>query len=208
MARRAPARPDAREAELLALGLSRYQAAAYAALATLGPAGPRQVADAARLPLARAYDALSDLAGLGLAAPVPARATTYRPLPVEGLVDRELARVRAVSASLAAERPAIESEFFAEMGPPDGFLLHPGSARFACAVRELVAAGSASAVLLWPSALAAFGGAAALATCRWSRLVLVASPVEARAASRLKWSTPPAILPPGAAEAERVVAGG
>lgn len=208
MPRRAPERTDPREGELLALGLSRYQAAAYAALAALGPAGPRQVAEAANLPLARAYDALADLAGLGLAELVPARATTYRPLPVETLVDRELARVRGVATSLASERESIETEFAARPTPPEGFLLHPGNARFGVAARELCASGPASAVLLWPSAIAAFGGAAGVAAQPWVRLVLVASPTEVRAIARLRWRSPPATLPPGSVEAERIVAGG
>lgn len=181
MSRRGSPGQDARESELAGLGLTRYQASAYVTLHDLGVARPKQVADAAQIPLARAYEALDDLVRLRLAEPVDGREKRYRALAVDAALDREVERVSDGIATLSANGDVLEDEFTpeGEAAVRGGFLMHPGGPRFAVALEEhLRGAGRASAVLAWTTARQAFGGVPGLLERPWERLVILASPAE------------------------------
>jgi HTH-type transcriptional regulator, sugar sensing transcriptional regulator len=71
---------DARSAieELQNLGLTRYEAMCYVALAKLGPADPRKVGSEAGIPLPNAYEALRRLTNKGWAEMIKKKPMTYR----------------------------------------------------------------------------------------------------------------------------------
>lgn len=171
---------DARATELEAVGLTRYQAAAYVTLHDLGAARPKQVADAAEIPLARAYEALDDLVLLRLAEPIEGKEKRYRALPIDAALDREIDRVGEGLAALAANGDALAAEFAPrEDDTLPSVLMHPGSTRFASTLGHVLrTSGGAEAVLLWSTAKLALGGAPGVGAIPWTRLVVVASPAD------------------------------
>src|SRR5687767_3329954 len=181
MGRRHAREGDSRETELLALGLTRYQATAYVTLHELGAARPKQVADAGEIPLARAYEALDDLVALRLAEPVDGREKRYRALPVDAALDREIQRVGEGLSSLAANGAALAAEFAPreEEAAVSSVLMHPGAARFASALGEaLRSVDRADGVVLWSTAKHALGGVRGVPSMPWRTLVLLATPAD------------------------------
>ena len=98
-------------AELVELGLTRYEAQGYLALIGRGDATPAEAARLGRIPRPRAYDVLASLAERGFVATVPGGSgLRYRAKPPEQVFDsllavrrRDLDRLAERSARLAAD---------------------------------------------------------------------------------------------------------
>lgn len=74
---------EAEEFELL--GLNKYEALAYEALARFGKAGASQIARESSVPYGRIYDTLHSLVSKGLAIIIPEKAKRFAPAPPEML---------------------------------------------------------------------------------------------------------------------------
>lgn len=82
-------------ADLRDLGLSQYEARAYRALLTAGPATAKELSDASGVPMGRVYDVLNDLETQGLARSQAAgRPKKYVAVEPETALDRLLAERR------------------------------------------------------------------------------------------------------------------
>jgi sugar-specific transcriptional regulator TrmB len=78
-------------ADLVALGMTHYEAKGYVGLLGREQATPTEVARVAGLPRQRAYDVLATLAERGLVTPVPGKAVAYRANPPEQVLERLVA---------------------------------------------------------------------------------------------------------------------
>ncbi|GAA1148899.1 TrmB family transcriptional regulator [Ornithinicoccus hortensis] len=85
-------------ADLVALGLTQYEAKGYLGLLGREQATPTEVARVTGLPRQRTYDVLATLAERGLVAPVPGKAVAYRAMPPEQVLDRLVSLRRAALA--------------------------------------------------------------------------------------------------------------
>lgn len=99
-------------ADLVALGMTQYEAKGYLGLLGREQATPTEVARVTGLPRQRAYDVLATLAERGLVAPVPGKAVAYRAKPPEQVLDRLVSLRRAA----LARQQELASDLTARLG--------------------------------------------------------------------------------------------
>jgi sugar-specific transcriptional regulator TrmB len=96
--------------ELQSLGLTRYEAMCYVALARLGPADPRSIGSEAGIPLPNAYEALRRLTTKGWAELVRKKPQTYRARRPESVKETLLSRLDETFDALSAIYNAAPAE--------------------------------------------------------------------------------------------------
>lgn len=131
--------------ELQNLGLTRYEAACYVALARLGPADPRKVASEAGIPNPNAYEALRRLAGKGWVELVRNRPRIYRARKPQSVRDTLLTRLDETFQALSSiykEVPAEEAELV--------FTLR-GREKVLSKIREMIEGAKESVIVVVPT---------------------------------------------------------
>lgn len=112
--------PDPRIEALRTLGLTEYQARAYAALTRLGRATATQLARAAGVPRNKLYHTLEELSALGLAEMRLGEVQTFAPLPIAHLVDSRVRLHEDAMRQLETQRPHLDELFPLRAGDPAG----------------------------------------------------------------------------------------
>jgi len=122
-------------ADLVRLGMTQYEAAAYVGLLGREQATPTLVARVSGLPRQRAYDVLATLAERGLVTPVPGKGVAYAARPPAEVLDRLVALRRArleqqqqLAEDLARRLGPLYDRGRAEAGPLDFVeVIHDGA---------------------------------------------------------------------------------
>lgn len=96
--------------ELRDLGLTRYEAMCYIALAGLGQADPRKIAADAGIPYPNAYEALSRLANMGWVELVKKRPATYRARRPESIKEMIVSKVDGTFRTLSQLYKTVPAE--------------------------------------------------------------------------------------------------
>lgn len=99
--------------ELRDLGLTRYEAMCYIALASLGPADPRRVAAEAGIPYPNAYESLRRLSNRGWVELIKKRPATYRarrPQSIKDMISSRLDGTFETLSQLYKSVPAEDAE--------------------------------------------------------------------------------------------------
>ena len=137
-------RADAVE-QLKDVGLTRYEAKAYIALAGLGPSEPKKVAGDARIPYPSAYTALKTLEAKGWVERVVNKPVTYRakrPASVKAMVLSELEDTFKELEKIYKSEPTDEAELVYTLR---------GRERVLNKVYEMLRGARASVILVAPS---------------------------------------------------------
>lgn len=93
------------------LGLTEYQARAYAALTRLGHGTATELARAAGVPRNKLYPVMQQLNRLGLAETRLGEAQVFRPLPLDRFVEERVGAMRARAEALERERGGLAALF-------------------------------------------------------------------------------------------------
>ena len=112
------------------LGLTEYQAKAYAALLRLGKGTAAQVANVTDVPRNKLYPVMQQLNALGLVETTLGEAQLFRPLPLDRFLDERLQALRTQAEHLEDGRSALLRLFRAVPGEgdvaPAGYRLYHG----------------------------------------------------------------------------------
>ncbi|MCA1814507.1 MAG: hypothetical protein LC624_11255, partial [Halobacteriales archaeon] len=123
---------EARFRTLRELGLTEYQAKAYAALLRLGKGTAAQVANVTDVPRNKLYPVMQQLNALGLVETSLGEAQVFRPLPLDRFLDERLRALRTTAEQLQEGRAALLQLFRAAPGEADvapaGYRLFHGRA--------------------------------------------------------------------------------
>ncbi|WP_226011932.1 TrmB family transcriptional regulator [Halomicrobium salinisoli] len=103
--------------DLTDLGLSSYEAHAYRALLSLGPATAREVAEAGDVPMGRIYDVLNGLSGRDLVTARDGDPTRYVAADPDAATDRLLAERRAELRDRLDRYEAVAASVGEELAP-------------------------------------------------------------------------------------------
>ncbi len=131
--------------ELQNLGLTRYEAMCYVALARLGPADPRRVGSEAGIPHPNAYEALRRLADKGWAELVKKKPQTYRARKPESVRETLLSHLDDtfdVLSGMYNSAPAEEAELVYTLR---------GRERVMSKMREMIEGANESVILVSPT---------------------------------------------------------
>ena len=105
---------------LVLMGLSKYEARAYAALLLYGPLTASEVASKADIPQPRVYDVLNNLVDKGLVVVKEGQPKRYAPLGVQealsSYIRREVERLERLKDEIASMLPSMQPPYTSEVG--------------------------------------------------------------------------------------------
>ena len=105
---------------LVLMGLSKYEARAYAALLLYGPLTASEVASKADIPQPRVYDVLNNLVDKGLVVVKEGQPKRYAPLSVQealsSYIRREVERLERLKDEVARMLPSAQPPYLSEVG--------------------------------------------------------------------------------------------
>ncbi|HVL47505.1 MAG TPA: helix-turn-helix domain-containing protein [Candidatus Thermoplasmatota archaeon] len=131
-----------RVSRLMEHGLTEYEARAYLALLDLEKAEASPIADVARVPRTKIYQALEGLEGKRLIKVIPERPKRYLVQPLASYLDEIERGHKAKVEALQGEREALESEFAPkgklQLEDAGGFIVLKGRANIASRLAEMI----------------------------------------------------------------------
>jgi sugar-specific transcriptional regulator TrmB len=123
-------------------GLTEYEARAYLALLELENSEASPIADLARVPRTKIYQALDGLESKKLLAVIPDRPKRYQVQPISSYIESLESSYRARAAQLGGEKDALSEEFAArgkvQMERSGGFVVLKGRANISSKLCELM----------------------------------------------------------------------
>ena len=123
-------------------GLTEYEARAYLALLELENSEASPVADLARVPRTKIYQALDGLEAKKLLSVIPDRPKRYQVLPISGYIEALEATYRQRATSLETAKDALSEEFAprgkVQMERSGGFVVLKGRANISSKLCELL----------------------------------------------------------------------
>lgn len=131
-----------RIAKLQEHGLTEYEARAYLALLELETSEASPVADLARVPRTKIYQALDGLEGKKLLTVIPERPKRYSVSPIAGYMDELEGNLRGKADIIAGQKEALSEEFAprgkVQVERAGGFICLKGRANIGSKLTELI----------------------------------------------------------------------
>jgi sugar-specific transcriptional regulator TrmB len=123
-------------------GLTEYEARAYLALLELENSEASPIADLARVPRTKIYQALDGLESKKLLAVIPDRPKRYQVQPISSYIESLEASYRARASQLGGEKDDLQTEFMprgkVQMERSGGFVVLKGRANISSKLCELI----------------------------------------------------------------------